>query len=135
MRPRVILAVALGGAVGTTLRWALEEAFAPPTPPSIPWVTLAINLGGAFALGMLMAFVLEVWPPTRYVRPSLGIGVLGGFTTFSTLSVEAARLVDAGQLAVSMGYMVVSSVAGLVVCAVGWSVALRASGRVRGRRR
>ena len=124
MRPRVLLAVALGGGLGTCARYELELAFAPTTPPALPWVTLLINLVGSFALGLVLTLVLDVWPPTRYVRPFVGIGILGGFTTFSTFAVESARLMGHGQEVLALGYVAVSLVGGVLACGLGYAVAL-----------
>jgi CrcB protein len=127
VRPRILLAVALGGGLGASARYGLGVAFAQNTPPEFPWVTLVVNLTGAFALGLLLTLVLEVWPPTRYVRPFVGIGVLGGFTTFSSLVVGSSRLIDAGQAPLSIAYLVTSLTAGMLSCAIGYALALRAS--------
>jgi CrcB protein len=124
VRPRILLAVASGGGLGACARYELGLTFAPATPPSFPWVTLAINLVGAFALGLLLTLVLEVWPPTRYVRPFAAIGILGGFTTFSTFVVEADRLIGAGRIALSTSYVVISLLGGIVSCALGYVLAL-----------
>ena len=124
MRPRVLLAVALGGGLGACARYELALTFAPTSPPALPWVTLLINLSGSFVLGLVLTMVLDVWPPTTYVRPFVGIGVLGGFTTFSTFVVESARLTGHGQVALALAYVAVSLAGGLVACALGYGTAL-----------
>jgi CrcB protein len=129
VRPRVLLAVALGGGLGACARYELELAFAPTTPPGFPWVTLLINLVGSFALGLVLTLVIDVWPPTRYVRAFVGIGFLGGFTTFSTFTVESARLLGNGQVVAALAYIVVSLAGGVVACGLGYGAAL-AWGRV-----
>ncbi len=138
MRPRILLAVALGGGLGACARYELELSFAPTTPPAFPWVTLAINLVGSFALGLLLTLVLDVWPPTRYARPFVGIGILGGFTTFSTFVVESARLTGHGQALLALAYVAVSLAGGVVACGLGYALALgwgrTSSRRARGRR-
>jgi CrcB protein len=84
-------------------------------------------------LGVLLTFVLERWPPTRYVRPFLAIGVLGAFTTWSTLAVETDLLVKDGYAARAAVYIVASIVAGLVGAYLGivtgraWPVMRRSS--------
>lgn len=113
----------------------MVTAYAPPTPPSFPSVTLAINLTGAFALGLVLTLIIEYWPPTRYARAFFGIGVLGGFTTFSTMVVEADRLIAADRAAVAFAYVACSLAGGIAACALG-SFAARAWPRlVRPRRR
>ena len=110
--PRVLGAVALGGALGTGARYELVQAF--PVPDNgFPWTTFIINVAGAYVLGVLLTFVLERWPPTRYARPFLAIGVLGAFTTWSALAVETDLLVKDGHAATAVAYIVASIVAGL----------------------
>jgi CrcB protein len=122
---RSLAAVALGGGIGASARFELAEIFAAPTPPAFPTLTLAINVAGAFLLGGLMALIVDLWPPTRYVRPLVGIGILGGFTTFSTFVVEGDRLIEAGQTGLALAYVIVSLLLGLVAVALGTSVAHR----------
>jgi CrcB protein len=124
VRPRIVLAVALGGGLGACARYELTLTFAPTTPPGFPWVTLLVNLGGSFLLGLILTLVLDVWPPTTYVRPFVGIGVLGGFTTFSTFVVESARLTGNGQVVAALAYVVVSLAGGVAACALGYGAVL-----------
>lgn len=112
--------VALGGAGGSLLRWELGRAL-PSGPPGFPWTTLAINLAGALALGLLVGRTTRPGAPA-WVRPLLGAGALGGFTTFSTLTVDAARLARAGagglaalDLLVSLGLGLAAAAAGLAL--------------------
>jgi fluoride exporter len=69
-------------------------------------------VSGSFLLGLLLTVVLERWPPTRYVRPFLAIGVLGAYTTFSTFSVEADLLIRNGHAALGIAYVLASLAAG-----------------------
>jgi fluoride exporter len=111
-RPAILGAIAAGGALGATARFALSEAFTTKTG-ALPWTTLAINVSGAFVLGVLLTFVLERWPPTHYVRPFGAIGVLGAFTTFSTFAVESDVLVKDGHVGTAIAYDVLSLVVGI----------------------
>ena len=97
----VLGVIAAGGALGSVARWAVGEAL-PAGSHGFPWSTFVENCTGAFALGALMVLVLDVWPPHRYLRPFLGVGVLGGYTTFSTYMLDARDLL-AGLLAVWLG--------------------------------
>ncbi|GBC87426.1 Putative fluoride ion transporter CrcB [bacterium HR12] len=128
-RVGVLAAVALGGAIGSVLRFALEERWAPRGPAAVPVVTLLVNVGGAAALGLLMTLVLEVWPPTRLVRPFLGIGLLGAFTTMSTFALEVVRLARAGAVVAALLYGGMTAAGGLVGVVVGGAAA-RASSRL-----
>lgn len=114
----VVGVIAAGGAIGSVGRYLVGLAV-PTGPAGMPWGTFLVNVTGCFALGALMVFVLEVWRPSRYVRPFLGVGVLGGFTTFSTASVEAVELVGTGSWPVVCAYLAGSVVAGLAAAWLG----------------
>ncbi|WP_084463620.1 fluoride efflux transporter FluC [Microtetraspora fusca] len=124
----VLGAIAVGGGLGSVARFLVTSAV-PVGASGFPWGTLVINLSGSFALGALMVFILQVWPPSRYVRPFLGVGFLGGYTTFSTVAVEITRLA-APTAAV---YAAVSLVAGLAAVWCGMTLA-RLAARVPVRR-
>jgi CrcB protein len=112
----VLLLVALTGAIGATARYRLDLAFA-RDPGHVPWVTFAINVGGSFLLGAVVA-TLDAHPhPT--LRPALTIGLLGSFTTFSTLSLETYRLLDRGHLTLAVMYSAGSLLAGLAALTLG----------------
>lgn len=88
--------IAVGGALGSLARWAVAQA-APHRADQFAWSTLAVNVLGSLLLGLLMAAVLTIWSHTRFVRPFLGVGVLGGFTTFSTYVLDERGLLAAGH--------------------------------------
>jgi CrcB protein len=132
-RMPVVLAVAAGGALGAPIRYEIT-AHVSVAPDSFPWPTFWINVSGSFLLGLLLTFVLERWPPTRYVRPLLAIGLLGAYTTFSTYSVETDLLLQDGHVGVGIGYAIVSLVAGGIAVYLGvvmgrWWPSLRGRGR------
>ena len=87
----VALVIGAGGAIGGGARWALNQAW-PLVPGGFPWATFVENVTGCLVLGALMVSLLDVWRPSRYARPFLGIGVLGGFTTFSSYAFESFQL-------------------------------------------
>jgi CrcB protein len=120
----VLAAIALGGGLGSVARYLVATAL-PVRPGGFPWSTFLINLGGSFVLGVLMVFVLDVWPPRRYVRPFVGIGVLGGFTTFSTFAVEVRGLAAHGSWALADAYAVNSLVGGVAAVWCGITLARR----------
>ena len=111
----ILLVIAAGGALGSLARWGLSEALARPRG-SFPLATFTENLSGAFALGLLMVWLTEVWPSARYLRPFLAVGVLGGFTTFSTYMLDTRELLAAGRPGLAAGYLAGTVLAGL--CAV-----------------
>jgi CrcB protein len=97
---RVLAAISCGGVLGALARYGLGEAF-----PHWPWTTLLINVTGCLLIGVLMVLVAEVWPARRLLRPFLGTGFLGGYTTFSTYVVDVQRLVSTGRAAVAVAYL------------------------------
>jgi CrcB protein len=105
-----LMAVMVGGAAGALARWAIELAV--PSVGGFPLATLLINVTGAFALGLLGVLLWERLPPTRYLRPLLGIGFLGGYTTFSTMAMEGVRLLDQGRPGLAVGYWLVTLLGG-----------------------
>jgi CrcB protein len=111
----VILAVALGGAVGALARWGLE-AWNPATADGFPWTTFGINLAGSLLLALLPASALVRRNPI--LPPALGTGVLGGFTTLSTFSEETRALVAGGHSGLATAYVTASVGACLVGVAV-----------------
>jgi CrcB protein len=94
----------------------------PPDQGNWPWATLSINITGCLFIGALMVLIVDVWVAHRLVRPFLGVGVLGGYTTFSTYAVEALQLIEAGRPAVGLTYLVVTVVAALVAVQLGVSM-------------
>ena len=121
-RPGVLIAVALGGALGAPARYEISLAVH-MSPGTFPWATFWINVTGAFVLGMLLTLVIERWPPTRYVRPFVGVGFLGAYTTWSTFMVDADLLVKDGNVEVALAYVVASLVVGLTAAGVGMVLA------------
>lgn len=114
----IALVVALGGAIGGGARYLINTAI-PWNAASFPWNTFIENAVGSFLLGVLMVFVLEVWEPQRYTRPFLGVGVLGGFTTFSGYVVEINQLVDHDAAPTGILYLFASLLVGLTACWAG----------------
>ena len=123
--------VAAGGCAGTLVRAALERAW-PASPGHLPVTTLALNVVGALALGLLLGALGEGRPRLRL---ALGTGVLGGLTTHSTFILEGHRLLtssgDGGHPVLGAAYLVGSMVAGLVAAGLGLWLAgrLRRTGR------
>ncbi|GGO61183.1 fluoride efflux transporter CrcB [Nonomuraea cavernae] len=109
---RVIAVIALGGGLGSVARYLVGEAV-PVAAGGFPWGTFLVNVTGCFLLGLLMVFVLHVWPPTHYVRPFLGVGFLGGYTTFSAFTAEIVLLADDGVWTPTDLYALDSLLAGL----------------------
>ncbi|GAA1042653.1 fluoride efflux transporter CrcB [Streptomyces murinus] len=104
--------VAIGGALGACGRYGLGLAW-PTAPDGFPWATFWTNLIGCAVMGVFMVFITEVWAAHRLVRPFFGTGVLGGFTTFSTYTVDIRRLVEAGRPGIGLVYLVATPCAAL----------------------
>jgi len=128
-RPRewdLLLAIALGGAAGAQARYGVGEAIG-HSSSAFPWSTVLINASGSLLIGALMVVVLELASPHRLARPFLGVGVLGGYTTFSTFAMDAHALVLAHRLGVALAY-VAATVASCAAAAWLSTVTVRAAG-------
>lgn len=119
--PRVLAVIALGGFAGGVARYELGLAF-PTAHGTFPATTFGINVAGSFILALLMVFVLEIWPPTTYIRPLFGIGFCGAFTTFSTMAVGADQLIADGRTGTALGYLFGSLAAGLGAASLGLTI-------------
>ena len=104
--------VAAGGAAGSWLRYIVARAFS-PVSSAFPWHTLTVNIAGSFAMGLLAGWLARFGESAEGWRLLLGVGVLGGFTTFSAFSLEVALLIERGALATAMLYVCVSLLAGV----------------------
>lgn len=89
-RADVLLVIAAGGALGSLARYGLSLAV-PHAAGEVPVATLLANVAGCLLIGVLMATITESSRPHRLLRPFFGIGLLGGFTTFSTYAVEVLQ--------------------------------------------
>ena len=117
-----ILAVLLGGALGTGLRLALDAAL-PHADAGFPWSTLLANVTGSLLLGLLVGrFALST---PLWARAGLRTGVLGSFTTFSALAVSFVALVDAEQWGLAVAYLGTTLVLGLAAAALGLGIGTR----------
>ncbi|MCB5200548.1 fluoride efflux transporter CrcB [Loktanella sp. TSTF-M6] len=114
------ISVALGGAIGATLRWLTGLWALRVMGPGFPWATLCVNVVGSFLMGVLVVVLAE--KSGNRFAPFLMTGVLGGFTTFSAFSLDAIRLIETGQLGLaglyvgaSVGVALLALFAGLIV--------------------
>lgn len=98
--PRLVAAVAVGGALGAVLRWLLGELV--PDGAGFPWTTFAINVSGSFVLALLPALFTVRRSPV--LAAGLGTGVLGGYTTLSTVSEQTRALLDSGDAGAALAY-------------------------------
>lgn len=121
---RELLAVFAGGAVGAIARALVGEAL-PPEPGSWPWATFAVNIVGAFLLGLLVTRLQERVPPSAYRRPLLGTGLCGALTTFSTFQVELLEMLDADRAGLAAAYAAASIAAGCLAVALATNLSRR----------
>ncbi|MEI8057135.1 MAG: CrcB family protein [Actinomycetes bacterium] len=127
VRADEVAVVAVGGLLGALARASISVALPQAGPADWPWATYLTNLIGCVVLGALLGWIdsrREVWRSTsprrdRLVRPALASGFLGGFTTFSTFSVESVRMVTAGAGGQAAVYAFSSVVLGVALVAVG----------------
>ena len=115
--------VALGGAIGALLRYQtgrlLTHWLGPNTVTAFPWATLTVNVLGSLAMGLLAGYLARHGQGGEQWRLFLGVGVLGGFTTFSAFSLEMMILIERGQAAQGLIYALVSVLAGLTALYLG----------------
>ena len=122
------LLAALGGALGALARWGISVAL-PSSPTGWPWATLLVNLTGCLLLGALFAVLAAHAPEASWPRSLLGVGVLGGYTTYSAFAFEVVRLAESGAWVLAGGYVVASVVGGVAAVAAGTLAAHAALGR------
>lgn len=121
MRLSHALLVAFGGALGAVARYGVALAAARLAPGPLPVGTWAVNMVGAFAVGLVAPFLLT--PPMEGGRLFVVVGVLGGFTTFSAFSLETLGLLRDGRPALAALNALGSVAFGLLLTAIGWRLA------------
>ncbi|MGH4007360.1 MAG: fluoride efflux transporter FluC [Pseudonocardiaceae bacterium] len=131
----VLGSISVGGVAGALARYGLSEVF-PRVPGGWPWATWVVNVVGCLLIGVLMVLISEVWTGRRLLRLFLGVGVLGGFTTFSTATVEVQQLVAESAARLGLLYLVGTVAAAMIAVITGSGVtrwALFMVGRLRRR--
>jgi len=113
-----LLAIFVGGAVGTVARYLLD-AHHPVPQGGFPWVTLVVNLSGSLAIGLLVPLTEHVAPRAPWARPLLVVGFLGGWTTYSTLAVETTLLAKDGDIITFVAYIAATVIGGLTLVVAG----------------
>ena len=114
---RVLAVVALGGMLGAAARYGLERTW-PAPGDRWPWATLFVNASGCLLIGVLMAWV-ETGRAHRLARPFFGVGLLGGYTTFSTYAVQTGELWAHGRVEIGALYLVATPVMALACVILG----------------
>ena len=115
--------VALGGGAGAVLRYqagrALTALLGPATVAAFPWATLVVNVVGSLAMGLLAGWLARHGSASETWRLLVGVGLLGGFTTFSAFSLELMLLIERGQGATALAYAMISVLAGVTALYIG----------------
>ena len=111
----IVLFVAVAGAAGVLARYGFTEALG---GGAAPWSVLAVNVAGSFAIGLLAGY-----GASEDTRAIAGIGFLGGFTTFSTFSLDVFADLEAGRPGRALAYVLLSVGLGVGAAAAGWAVA------------
>jgi CrcB protein len=119
--------VMLGGAIGAGFRYHLGRIALQNLGPGFPWGTLTVNLVGGLLMGVLAGNLARIPDGGEPLRLLLGVGVLGGFTTFSAFSLEMWQMIERGQLALALGY-VLASVIGSVLMLFAGLMLMRTAG-------
>jgi fluoride exporter len=120
----VLATVALGGVIGSLGRYAVGVTLAHPAG-AFPWATLVVNVTGAFAMGLLVAYLVDRPGVHRLARPFVGVGVLGGWTTFSALAVDVVQLGAADEVQLVLGYVGATFLVGTLAVAAGSALGQR----------
>ena len=111
---KMILAIAVGGAIGAVARHYVAYAVATTVGQGFPWGIVVVNILGSFLMGCLVETSALMWSPSVEMRAFMMVGVLGAFTTFSTFSLDVVLLIERGQMAAAASYIIIS-----VICAIG----------------
>jgi CrcB protein len=117
----VLIVIAAGGVIGAELRYGVSTLIH-SDPQSFPWATLLVNVVGGLGIGVLMAVLGRIAHPHPLMRPFAGVGILGGFTTFSTYSTDTYRLIDLGRPELAIAYAALTLLAVLGATVAGMRI-------------
>jgi fluoride exporter len=120
---RAVVVVSVGGVLGSLARWTLST-LEPRPAAGFPWTVLSINVTGSLLLGLLVGLHTRRWSHVTLLRPFLGTGVLGGFTTFSAYTADIRALAAGGHGSLAAVYLVISVVGGLLAVRLGTLLAV-----------
>jgi CrcB protein len=115
----VIVGVALGGALGASARYGLDRFIEARSFAVFPWATFTINLTGCLLIGVIGESLVDRHHLPAWLRVGLVVGVIGGYTTFSTFAQETLTLVEARDLAIALAYVLGSVGTGIVAVYAG----------------
>ena len=119
-----LLLVMIGGAIGSGMRYGAGRASLALFGPGLPWGTLFVNLAGGLAMGLLVGLMARApGGASEGVRLFGAVGVIGGFTTFSSFSLETVLMIQRGQPALALGYVLASATGAILLLFAGLAVA------------
>lgn len=108
----LVAAVSAGGILGALARHGLDVLW-PHSASGVSWTILAINISGSLLIGLLMELIAHRWTENRFVRPFWGVGVLGGYTTFSTYTMDVVTAFERGAPQIALAYLALTLVGAL----------------------
>jgi fluoride exporter len=111
---RLLMLATVGGAIGAGARYLVNVGAARWLNPAWPWATVIVNVAGSFAMGLVVETVARRFGGSAELRTFLATGILGGFTTFSAFSLDAANLMNRGDNLLALGYVIGSVVLSIV---------------------
>lgn len=109
----------LGGAFGSGTRYLVGRATLTAWGPGFPWGTLSVNIAGGLLMGLLVGALARMDDSGEQWRMLLGVGVLGGFTTFSAFSLDTIVLIERGNLGLALAYVLASVIGSVAALAIG----------------
>jgi CrcB protein len=116
--PKLLGTIAVGGVIGAEARYGLAEAL-PHGAGAFPWATLVTNLLGCLSIGLLMGWLAARPGRPQLARPFLGVGILGGFTTFSTYALDLHDLLAHHHAGTAAAYLLLTLAGGVAAVVVG----------------
>jgi CrcB protein len=114
-----LLLVMLGGAIGAALRYEVGRIALHRLDPGFPWGTLIVNLAGGLLMGALAGYMFSRNPPDQALWMFVGVGLLGGFTTFSAFSLETWLMIERGQTGLAAAYVAASVIGSVALLFAG----------------
>lgn len=111
--------VMIGGAIGAGGRHLVGQVMLARLGPGFPWWTLSINIAGSLAMGLLIGLLARSSDGGETARLFVGVGILGGFTTFSSFSLEFWLLFERGQTGQAAAYVLASVIGAIIACGLG----------------
>jgi len=123
MTPMILFAVGIGGGLGALLRYGVASAIQSAAWPGYPWGIFVVNITGGLAMGLIVELSALKLQMSAEMRAFLTTGILGGYTTFSTFSLDSVLLIERGQYVSAATYVIGSTVLSILAVFAGmWAV-------------